>query len=137
MKFYPNPAEDDRLAKWIKSNWGIGRLFRRMKYYYSSHGQIIILRSIITVAAKQGKYYSRRSILRVMNEYDFTRQEKNCVLKWVDGKEKGDTWVYCREHILLQKAKQDSTQDNTPFNEINPDDQVNNNNSPQHKRGGK
>jgi len=105
MNFFGNPGHDKMLRQWINSQWGISRLYRRMKLHYRHHGATLILRAILHTASQEGRYYARNSILRVMRIEDFDSLEKNSMLKWVDGLEPGCKYGYCREYILSQKRE--------------------------------
>lgn len=93
MTYYDNNVHTPQLTKWIRDKWGLGRLYRRMKYLYPYHGPTILLRQIITVADNEQVRFTWRTIYAVMKKERFERAEKNAIKNWVEGLENGRVYV--------------------------------------------
>ena len=107
MTFYSNPAQDPYLRERIKTRQGVSRLYKTLQHKHKSHGKTTVLSAILLVAKEEGVLFARRSILRVMNENNFTRQEKNAMVNWIDDVAHGGKYVYCRdERTLLTQEQQ-------------------------------
>lgn len=97
MNLYSNPCEYKSLKKCIKSRWGLFRIFRKLNIHYPNHERSVLLSTILLSAHAENILYSRRTILRLMNEYDFEPEEKKAMIKWIDGKQEDSKYVYCRD----------------------------------------